>query len=119
MRRIISSLSLTGTSTTPNAELTVTQNDPTAFGFLLVSLGAGNLPLPFGTLLIDVFTYAGSFTMNGGAPMNVGATAFQIAVPLDPTLNGAGPVNFQNINIVPGSPNQLSLSNGQEFFLAF
>ncbi|MBL8899378.1 MAG: hypothetical protein JNM84_17205 [Planctomycetes bacterium] len=57
--------------------------------------------------------------MNGGAPLNIGATVQQFPVPNDPVLNGAGPVTFQNINLVPGSPNELSLSNGQEWFAGY
>ncbi len=100
------------------AELTVTQQD-SAFGVLLLALGRSNLPLPFGTLLVDPLSYQLSFTLNNGAPLNVGDTAQIFPVPNDPVLNGAGPVTFQNVNLVPGSPNQLSLSNGQEWFAGF
>ncbi|MBK9386243.1 MAG: PKD domain-containing protein [Planctomycetes bacterium] len=100
------------------AELTVTQQD-NAIGILLLALGRGNLPLPFGTLLIDPLSYQLSITLNGGTPMNIGATVQQFPVPNDPVLNGAGPVTFQNVNLVPGSPNELSLSNGQEWFAGY
>jgi PKD repeat protein len=102
-----------------NAELTVTQQDPVAFGYLLLSLGRGNIPLPFGTLLVDLATYQFALSMNAGNPMNLGATTFQIPVPNDPYLSGGGPVTWQNMNLVPGSPNGLSLSNGQEWFAGF
>jgi hypothetical protein len=34
-------------------------------------------------------------------------------------LNGAGQVTLQNVNLVPGSPNEISLSNGHEWFAGF
>lgn len=98
------------------ATVTVDQQDASVLGFLLIGFGRTNLPTPFGTLLVN--NIGVTVPLNGGVPMTPGSYPFSLTVPLTPALNGAGPVNLQNVNIVLSS-STASMSNGQEWWLAF
>jgi len=97
------------------AQLTIDQQDVNVFGFVVLGFGRANVPTPFGTLLVSPIVY--SDVVNGGGLMNAGQFTYNFNIPLDPSLNGAGPVNWQNINFVTG-PGAFSMSNGQEWWLA-
>ncbi|MBI5853465.1 MAG: hypothetical protein HZB39_20840 [Planctomycetes bacterium] len=97
------------------AQLTIDQQDVNVFGFVALGFGRANVPTPFGTLLVNPIVYAD--VVDGGALMGPGQFTYNFPIPLDPALNGAGPVNWQNINFVTG-PGAFSMSNGQEWWLA-
>ncbi|MCC6784268.1 MAG: PKD domain-containing protein [Planctomycetes bacterium] len=97
------------------AQLTVDQQDLNTFGFVTLGFGRASVPTPFGELLVSPILW--SDVLNGGALMGAGQFTYNFPVPLDPALNGAGPVNWQNINFVTGS-GTFSMSNGQEWWLA-
>ncbi|MGE3879742.1 MAG: PKD domain-containing protein [Planctomycetota bacterium] len=104
-------LPLLGASATVLTE----QQDNGVLGFVLIGLGRSNLATPFGTLYIN--TILGQIALNGGALLNAGSYPMSLTVPNLPSLNGAGPINLQNLNFVVSS-GAFSLSNGQEWWLA-
>jgi hypothetical protein len=97
------------------AQLTVDNQDSNALGFLLIGFGRANLPTPFGTILVN--NVGANLLVNGGVPMNAGQYTTSVPVPNNTALNGVGPFTWQNINLLI-STNQVSMSNGQEWWLA-
>jgi PKD repeat protein len=96
------------------ATLSMVQNDAGASGFVMIGIGRGPTPLPFGPLNLGTSILA----INVASPMPVGSPrAFNFMVPNDCTLEGKR-ATWVNINLVPGSPNLISMSNGTEWYLA-
>ncbi len=95
------------------ATLSFSQTDPGVFGALLGAFGRGLLPTPFGPVHVDPATMF-SFGI-GAIPIGTGSISF--LMPNQPAFQGAGPVCWQLVCAVAGSPNSLALSNGVEWFL--
>lgn len=94
-------------------ELVITQSDANAFGAMIGAFARGLLPTPFGDVLVDPVTI---FPLTLGA-LPIGATSTTVPIPNVLSLQGAGPVVWQAVIAVPGSPNLLSLSNAVEWYL--
>lgn len=88
---------------------------PSVLGFCIIGFGRTNLPTPIGTVLVNLIS--ASVPVNGGATMGPGQYPVFFGIPNIPALNGAGPVNWQNVN-VEVSTGLFSMSNGQEWWLA-
>ncbi|HEX5054554.1 MAG TPA: PKD domain-containing protein [Planctomycetota bacterium] len=97
------------------AVMIVENQDVNAIGLMAIGVGRASVPTPLGTVLlgsIDVID-----VMNGGALLNIGSNSYSFNVPNVPALNGTGPYNWQNANLLVPS-GQIALSNGLEWFLA-
>ncbi|MBL8756263.1 MAG: PKD domain-containing protein [Planctomycetes bacterium] len=97
-----------------NATMIVNNQDVAAIGVMAVGTGRANLPVPgIGTILLG--TLDATFVMPT-LPLAIGDNAFTFAIPNNPALNGAGPLNWQNANI--NLPNgEFALSNALEWYL--
>ena len=94
------------------AELEITQYDATAAGFVIAGFGRANNPTIFGTINVANII---PFGIVVSQPMPVGTPVkFQTTVPSNCSLAGAM-INWQNINVIVGSPNFTSMSNGVEW----
>ncbi|HEX6810308.1 MAG TPA: PKD domain-containing protein [Planctomycetota bacterium] len=93
---------------------TVEQHDDFAVQLMAGGFGRASFALPpFGTILIGSLDLL--VTMNGGALVGPGTTAWSFVVPNLPSLVGAT-VNFQNLNLVLPS-GTWSMSNGLEWVI--
>jgi hypothetical protein len=97
------------------ATLVVDQRDSNALGFVAAGFGRANVPTPFGTVLVNNPTF--TVPLNGGAPMGPGTYTYTLAVPNNPALAGVGPINWQNVNLIPAT-GAFSMSNANEWILA-
>lgn len=93
--------------------VTLTQGDANVFGALMLAFARGNLPTPFGTILLDPSTLF-SFGIGAVVP---GQNTVSLPVPNQLSFQGVGPVCLQVVLAVAGSPNVLALSNGVEWQL--
>lgn len=98
------------------AKLTVENFDSAVIGLIVVGTGRLNVPTPLGTLLVN--NAINATILNGGALMNPGAYDYTFVVPVNPALQGFGPVNWQVACLVTGT-NEFALSNGNEWWLNF
>ena len=97
------------------ATLSVTQQDAGALGFVAAGFGRANQPTPFGTVLVNNPQFTAP--LNGGAPMGAGTFTYSLVVPNNPALAGFGPINWQNVNLIPAT-GTFSMSNASEWFLS-
>lgn len=97
------------------AQLTIDNHDTNALGLLAIGIGRTSIPTPLGTILVN--NVGATLLVNGGVPLTPGQYNVSIPVPNNPALNGVGPFTWQNINLLL-SGNQVSMSNGQEWWLA-
>ena len=97
-------------------EWTIENPDAGATGVLNFGIGRANVVTPIGTWLTGAFIVG--IPVNGGAPMAAGQFTVQLAVPNDPALNGVRGLTTQNVNLVPGSTNGVSGSQGVELIFA-
>jgi hypothetical protein len=97
-----------------NATIIVNNQDAVAVGVMAVGTGRANLPIPgIGTILLGTLD---ATVVMPSIPMVIGDNPFTFAIPNNPALNGAGPINWQNANI--NLPNgEFALSNALEWFL--
>jgi PKD repeat protein len=95
------------------ARLSLDQSDLGAIGSMLIAFGRGSTPTFFGEILVDLPSLF-SAPIGPAAP---GSTSIDLPLPPDPALLGAGPLCFQALLIVPGSPNSVALSNGVEWVI--
>ena len=97
------------------ATLSVTQQDAGALGFVAAGFGRANQPTPFGTVLVNNPQFTAP--LNGGAPMGAGTFTYSLVVPNNPALAGFGPINWQNVNLIPAT-GTFSMSNANEWILS-
>jgi len=97
------------------ATLVIDQQDSNVLGFVAAGFGRANQPTPFGTVLVNnpIFTAP----LNGGAPIGPGTQTYNLAVPNNPALTGVGPINWQNVNLIPAT-GTFSMSNANEWILS-
>ncbi|MGE0143430.1 MAG: PKD domain-containing protein [Planctomycetota bacterium] len=95
------------------ARLSLDQSDLGSIGSMLIAFGRGSTPTFLGEILVDLPSL---FSVAVGTAA-VGSTSIDLPLPPDPALLGAGPLCFQMLLIVPGSPNSVALSNGVEWVI--
>ena len=96
------------------ATLTLENFDSNVIGVMAVGTGRINVPTPFGNLLINNLT--GTALINGGALMSPGSYDFSFPIPVNPSLQGFGPVNWQAACLVTGT-GEFAASNANEWWL--
>jgi hypothetical protein len=96
------------------AVLTLKNFDNNVLGIIAVGTGRVNVPTPLGNMLIN--NLAGTAALNGGALMGPGSYDFSFPIPVNPALQGFGPVNWQVACYVTGT-NEFALSNANEWWL--
>ncbi|MCA8949237.1 MAG: PKD domain-containing protein [Planctomycetes bacterium] len=95
------------------AVLSMVQHDPSALGFVSVGFGRGPQIVPWGVYNMGIEVLGVLIA----APMPIATPqAFAVAIPNGCSLRGVA-LNFVHSNIVPSSPNFLSMSNGCEWFV--
>jgi hypothetical protein len=89
-----------------------------ALGVVLVgATGRASIPVLGGTLLIQLPLYSfASFTLVGSPAAGIGAMPVPLAIPNDPSLNGAL-VNFQGFLVDGGAARGISMTNAVEILI--